>query len=127
MIPMPAASALTGILAFAVGFALSFVPFSADVKFKDALQSGSLEALRKSANALGSTAYQYEVTLDTALKQNNETEARLIIDALLARYPRDFMAWQVKSVLPSMTPEQRLEAQKRLLELDPFNNTLVTP
>jgi O-antigen ligase len=125
--PMPAASALLGIFAFAVGFALSFIPFSADMKFKDALQSNSLEALKGSVNRVGSTAYQFELTLDAALKQNNEPEAKMILEGLLARYPRDFMAWQVKSLLPSSTPEERLEAQKRLLELDPFNNTLVRP
>jgi hypothetical protein len=97
------------------------------MKFKDALQSNSLEALKGSVKRLGSTAYQYELTLDAALKQNNEQEAKLILEGLLDRYPRDFMAWQVKSLLPSATPEERLEAQRRLLELDPFNNTLVGP
>ena len=127
MTPMPAASALIGIFAFALGFTLSFIPFSADMKFKDALQSNSLEALKKSVDGLGSSAYQYELTLDSALKQNNEAEAKLIMEGLLARYPRDFMAWQVRALLPSMTPDQRLEAQRRLLELDPFNNTLARP
>ena len=125
--PMPAASALIGIFTFAIGFALSFVPFSADMKFKDALQSNSLEAMKKSINGLGSSAYQYELTLDSALKQNNEAEAKLLMEGLLTRYPRDFMAWQVKALLPSVPPEQRLEAQRRLLELDPFNNTLSRP
>lgn len=125
--PMPAASALIGIFTFALGFALSFVPFSADMKFKDALQSNSLEAMKKSVNGLGSSAYQYELTLDSALKQNNEAEAKLIMEGLLTRYPRDFMAWQVKALLPSVPPDQRLEAQRRLLELDPFNNTLSRP
>ena len=125
--PMPAASALIGIFTFAIGFALSFVPFSADMKFKDALQSNSLEAMKKSVNGLGSSAYQYELTLDSALKQNNEAEAKLLMEGLLTRYPRDFMAWQVKALLPSVPPDQRLEAQRRLLELDPFNNTLSRP
>jgi len=125
--PMPAASALIGIFAFALGFILSFIPFSADMKFKDALQSNSLEAMKESVDGLGSSAYQYELTLDSALKQNNEAEAKLIMEGLLARYPRDFMAWQVRALLPSMTPDQRLEAQRRLLELDPFNNTLARP
>jgi hypothetical protein len=65
--------------------------------------------------------------LDAALKQNNEQEAKTILEGLLARYPRDFMGWKVKSFLFSSTPEERLEAQKRLLELDPFNNTLSRP
>lgn len=124
---MPAASALIGIFTFAIGFALAFVPFSADMKFKDALQSNSLEAMKKSVNGLGSSAYQYELTLDSALKQNNEAEAKLLMEGLLTRYPRDFMAWQVKALLPSVPPDQRLEAQRRLLELDPFNNTLARP
>lgn len=125
--PMPAASALIGILTFALGFVLAFIPFSADAKFKDALQSNSLESMKKSVNGLGSTAYQYELALDSALKQNNEAEAVLLTEGLLARYPRDFMAWQVRALLPSVPTDQRLAAQRRLLELDPFNNTLIRP
>ena len=124
---MPASSALIGIFTFALGFSLSFVPFSADMKFKDALQSNSLEAMKKSVNGLGSSAYQYELALDSALKQNNEPEAMLLMEGLLARYPRDFMAWQVRALLPSVSPDQRLAAQQRLIELDPFNNTLIRP
>lgn len=125
--PMPAASALIGILTFTLGFVLAFIPFSADAKFKDALQSNSLESMKKSVNGLGSTAYQYELALDLALKQNNESEAVLLTEGLLARYPRDFMAWQVRALLPSVPTDQRLAAQRRLLELDPFNNTLNRP
>lgn len=125
--PMPAGAALIGIFAFALGLTLAFVPFSADMKFKDALQANSLELMKKSVNGLGSSAYQYELTLDSALKQNNEAEAKVLMEGLLARYPRDFMAWQVKALLPSVSPEDRLAAQRRLVELDPFNNTLIRP
>lgn len=124
---MPASSALIGIFAFALGFSLAFIPFVADVGFKKALQSNSLAAMKESVKGIGSTAYQHELTLDSALKQNNEAEAVEIMRDLLGRYPRDFMAWQVSAILPSIPPDEKLAAQKRLIELDPFNNTLIRP
>ena len=118
---LPALAALLGIAGFIVGFLLAFIPFNADAKFKDVMQTGSaLEQLNR-AKALGGTAFHMELALDSAIKASDQTLAAEITKELLRRYPRDFMAWRVKQVLTSSTPEERQFAYERLKEMDPYN------
>jgi O-antigen ligase len=118
---LPASAALLGILGFAAGFVLSFIPFNADGKFKDALQTQNIAEQFSKAQALGATSYHLELALDAAIKAGDEKLASEITRELLDRYPRDFMAWRVKQVLATSTREEREEAYLRLKELDPFN------
>jgi O-antigen ligase len=118
---LPASVALLGIAGFMVGLLLAFIPFNADAKFKNAIQVGSaLEQLNR-AKALGATAFHMELALDSAVKANDEALAAEITKELLSRYPRDFMAWRVKQILTSSTPEERKFAYERLKEMDPYN------
>lgn len=118
---LPASSALLGIAGFGVGFLLAFVPFNADSNFKDSLQGNDLVRQFESAKALGATAYHMELALDAAIKANNEVLAAEITGELTKRYPRDFMAWRVKQVLSTSTPDERNEAYEMLKAMDPFN------
>jgi len=118
---LPASVALLGIAGVGVGFLVAFVPFNADAKFKEALQSGNPVEQFTQAKALGATAYHMELALDAAIKANDEPLAAEIVDELLSRYPRDFMGWQVRQVLATVSPEERERAYARLQELDPFN------
>jgi O-antigen ligase len=122
---LPALAALSGILGFGVGFVLAFIPLNADAKFKNSLQSGVVRDQFVAAQALGTTAYHLELSLDSAIKAGDELLSKEVSDELLERYPRDFMAWRVRQVLTSSTPEQREDAYRRLRELDPFNTTTV--
>jgi O-antigen ligase len=118
---LPASVALMGIVGVGVGFLLAFIPFNADAKFKDALQSGNPADTLMRAKAVGATAYHMELALDAAIKANNEPLATEIVNELIDRYPRDFMGWQVRQVLSTGTPEDRERAYERLKEMDPFN------
>jgi O-antigen ligase len=118
---LPASVALLGIAGFVFGFFLSFIPFNADSNFRDAIQAGNPAEQLTKAKALGATAFHMELALDAAVKANNEALADQITEELLNRYPRDFMAWRVKQVLASSTPEERDEAYQRLKAMDPFN------
>ena len=118
---LSASVALLGILGAGVGFLLAFIPFNADAKFKDALQTGNPAEQFTQAKAVGATAYHMELALDAAIKANNEPLAEEIVDALLSRYPRDFMGWQVRQVLANASPAERERAYARLKQLDPFN------
>jgi O-antigen ligase len=118
---LPASLALLGILGACLGFLLAFFPFNADAKFKDALQTGNPIEQFAQAKAVGATAYHMELALDAAIKANNEPLVVEIVNELLIRYPRDFMGWQVRQVLPTASPEERESAYARLKELDPFN------
>jgi O-antigen ligase len=121
---LPASLALLGIVGVGVGFLLSFLPFNADAKFKDALQTGNPVDQFTRAKAIGATAYHMELALDTAIKASNEALVGEIVNELLARYPRDFMGWQIRQALASTSPEDRDRAYARLRELDPFNLTI---
>jgi O-antigen ligase len=118
---IPPSVALFGILGLGLGFLLAFIPFNADAKFKDALQTGNPAEQFTRAKAAGATAYHMELALDAAIKANNEPLAGEIVDELLSRYPRDFMGWQVRQVLASTSLEERERAYVRLRQLDPFN------
>ncbi len=118
---IPASAALIGIAGFAIGFILSFIPLKADADFKKALQSGDLIAQLDAASSLGATAFHMELVLDASIKANNEELARQVTDQIIDRYPRDFMAWQVKQVLVSSSPREREEAYRRLKAMDPYN------
>jgi O-antigen ligase len=118
---LPASVALLGMVGVGVGFILAFVPFNADARFKDALQTGNPVEQFTQSKALGATAYHMELALDAAIKANNEPLASEIVIELLDRYPRDFMGWQVRQILSSTTPEDRERAYERLKEMDPFN------
>jgi len=118
---LPASAVLTGFLGFGVGFTLAFIPMNADAKFKESLQSGVVQDQFTAAKALGATAFHMELALDSALKANDELLAVEITDELLERYPRDFMAWRVKQILPSSTPRESEFAYQQLKMMDPYN------
>jgi hypothetical protein len=118
---LPATAALLGIAGFIAGFFLSFIPFNADARFKDSLQTGNPAQQLAQSKALGATAYHMELALDAAIKANDEALASEITTEILNRYPRDFMAWRVKQVLAASTPSDREEAYEVLKSMDPFN------
>ena len=97
------------------------IPLRADSLFKDSLQTGSLDGLEKSAKSLGATAYHFELALDAALKREDEARAASLTTDLLERYPRDFMAWRVRQILPSTPQAERLKAFETLRSMDPYN------
>ena len=121
---MPALAALMGIGFFAIGFVLAFVPLSADANYKNASVSGSYEEIKASVNALGATAFHYQLALDWAIKNNSEVQAKEIAEGILERYPRDFMAWQVIQVLTSTSADKKQEALEMLQKMDPYNPEL---
>jgi hypothetical protein len=118
---MPALAALMGIGFFAIGFVLAFIPINADANYKEAAVSNSYDQITASVQALGATAYHYELALDWAIKNNNEVQAEELTKGLLERYPRDFMAWRVLQVLASTPVDKKIEAFEMLKKMDPYN------
>jgi O-antigen ligase len=118
---IPASAALIGIAGFVTGFIVAFIPLKADADFKKALQTGDLIAQLEAASSLGGTAFHMELVLDASIKANNEELARQVTDQIIDWYPRDFMAWQVKQVLVSSSPQEREDAYQRLKAMDPYN------
>ena len=118
---LPVIASLSSILSFAIGFSFAFIPYQADARIRDAQESGSLSSVFSASKSLGATAYHLELALDLAIQANDVGQAQAIMNELLVRYPRDFMAWRVKQTLATSTLTEREEAYRRLLELDPYN------
>ena len=123
---MPALAALMSVGFFAIGFVLAFIPFNADVKYKNASISGSYEQIEASVKQIGATAFHYQLALDWAIKNNNEVQAKKIAEGILERYPRDFMAWQVIQALTSTPADKKQEAFEVLKKMDPYNPAFQT-
>jgi len=122
---LPASASLLGILGFSLGFVLAFIPLKADADFKGTLQRGALDERFTASKALGATLFHLELTLDAAIRANDQRLTIEVMNELLQRNPRDFMAWQVKQILTSSTPEEREFAYQRLKRLDPYNPNIV--
>jgi O-antigen ligase len=118
---IPIAGLLSGALGVTLGFVLAFIPFNADARFKSALASGDLQQVAPKSQVLGATAFHMEFTLNLAIEAGDSQLATSLTDALIQKYPRDFMAWRVKQTLLSSSEEEREMAYKRLREMDPFN------
>lgn len=122
---LPLKAALLSIMGFIIGAALAFVPYQADVRFRDAQEAGSISEMARASKSLGSTAYHRELALDAAIQSNDVAQAREIVDDLIATFPRNFMAWRVQQVLVDSTPQEREAAFLSLKEFDPFNPEIV--
>ena len=103
------------------GFLLSFIPFSADMKYKSAIQTSQLDKMILATEANGSTLWHLSTILDKAVMNNFETQARDLDLRLIRDYPRDFYGWKVLYTLNSSSPEEKAHALRKLRELDPYN------
>ena len=70
---------------------------------------------------IGSTAFHNELALDTAGKNNFDTQARDLALQLVKNYPLDFMGWRAISLLKNSSQAERDSALKILRDLDPYN------
>ena len=116
--PMAGVLGFTGLIS---GFILSFIPFNADVKYKAASLSGDFLKVIDTTRMIGSTAFHNELALDTAGKNNFDTQARDLALQLVKNYPLDFMGWRAISLLKNSSQAERDSALKILRDLDPYN------
>jgi len=120
----PAGAGLLGLILLAIGFALAFVPFNADTKFKSALMSRDLTRMMQSNDVIGTSAFHIEMTLEAAARSNLIPQARDISSYLIMRFPLDFMGWKSRWYLANTSVSEKSEALAKMRELDPFNPDL---
>jgi len=107
-----------------IGFASALPPLAADAAYRAASNKGEFEGLYQAAKKIGSTQQHRELVLDLTMRNNLASEARLVADELVAKYPRNSFGWRVLSVAAASTPEERAAALQRTIALDPFNPEL---
>jgi len=117
---LPAASAITSIVFFSIAFALAFAPLKTDYDFRQSSSKGDLNGMMAASTQIPSSAFFMAQTVDIALRNNYAEQARTIDDALILKFPRDFYGWQLRRELSPLGTPQRLEAESKLKEIDPY-------
>ena len=113
--------------ALLIGFILAYIPQSADMKFKSAIQTRNLEKMIASTKVLGSTAWHLNQVINSAITSGYPNLAIPLDQDLRTKYPRDFYGWKVLYLLPSSSPAEKAEALSMLKKLDPFNPDIKGP
>jgi len=121
---LPASSGALAILFGVLGFALAYIPFNADAKFKSATIKADLNLLMKSVELPGASAWHLSQVLNSAVSNNFSEQAKVLDNRMLETYPRDVYGWKILYYSISSTPEEKAIAVKKLHELDPFNPDL---
>ena len=112
---------LVGALGAAVGFGLAISPFVADSNWRSSLGSGSLPTVQAAALKAPSDAYRI-VNIAVLFEQNKFTAQAAELARQAAKYnPNYFDAWRVLANISETTPEEKAEAKKNMIRLDPLN------
>ena len=104
-----------------IGFVLAYIPQSADMKFKSAIQTRNLDKMIASTKVIGSTAWHLNQVINAAITSGYPNQAISLDRDLRTKYPRDFYGWKVLYLLPSSSPTEKAEALAMLKKLDPYN------
>ena len=113
---------LVGALGAAVGFGLAISPFVADSNWRSSLGSGSLPTVQAAALKAPSDAYRI-VNIAVLFEQNKFTAQAAELARQAAKYnPNYFDAWRVLANISETTPEEKAEAKKNMIRLDPLND-----
>ena len=112
---------LVGALGAAVGFGLAISPFVADSNWRSSLGSGSLPTVQAAALKAPSDAYRI-VNIAVLFEQNKFTAQAAELAREATKYnPNYFDAWRVLANISETTPEEKAEAKKNMIRLDPRN------
>jgi hypothetical protein len=118
---------LIGGLGMVVGLIIACPPISADSKFKSALSGGQLAVVETSLTS------SYLTPLDTyrflsavqILEQNKAFDVAYKYSKKAIEYnPENFDAWKIFYLLENSTPEEKVQARQKMIELDPLNKEL---
>lgn len=109
--------------AFGLGLLLAVLPFSADLSFRSARNTGSAQELIQASNSTGATLFHKEVALDLIAQsgESGQSVAQDFAQEIVKEYPRSFYAWTVLYGLRNSDEATRATALSRLRALDPFN------
>jgi hypothetical protein len=117
-------NSLIAISGFMLGLLLAIPPIRADMAFRAAQTSGSLDEMRAAALSMGGTAWHLNLSLDLAIKNKYEQFASETAETLVSKYPRDFFGWRVIQTSPLTSPARSDEAARVVRSLDPFNDSI---
>jgi hypothetical protein len=117
---VPPLTAIFSVLGLGIGFALAYIPFSTDIEFRKAFNSGDVSKMFTVVQKTGSNAFHVGKTLESALKTGDLNLIDNVSSFYVAKYPREIFAWDVRSRLSNLTNQQREFAVNQIKEIDPF-------
>jgi hypothetical protein len=121
---LSAPKALLVLLFALLGFMLNLLPLRADMSFRSALKTGSIDQALHASELIGATSWHATMVLDSAVKENNADVAKRVISRMTTKYPREFYGWRILAISTFATIEERDRAIRELRKLDPFNPML---
>ena len=107
------------VLGLLVGSVITIPAFSADINFRSALQSGSVNELVSAANAYPMDSVRSLQAVDILAGNNRMNEANTLLDNILVNTPKFYNGWILKYKLSQLNSPERELAGKKLLELNP--------
>lgn len=126
-VAIPAGSAIGVFIGGVIGFGLASPPMFADANYRKAEMSRDFEQMKRASKSLGATAFHQELVVEAALRSNATEPAVSMATEIISKFPRDFYAWRILALTSPVGSSQRLQAVRKLRELDPFNRELPAP
>ena len=111
-------------LSGAIGFILAFPAFNSDYQYRNALAASQAPAVQKALESSFMTPTNSRFLAEAAgLFENSKIPELAHKYALegVAHNPDYFDAWRTLYAISSTTPEEKAEAKKNLIRLDPLN------
>ena len=107
-----------------IGAIIGMPPLLASIKYRSALESNNLTNVSQTETIFPQSANR-TVLAATILDQNKwDSDALLVTQKAVARYPDFFEGWKLLSTLKNATPAQVAEAKLQMKRLDPHNPDL---
>jgi O-antigen ligase len=112
---------LTSVLGLAIGLAISFPPFIADSTWRSAMKSGSIEKVQKAASQWPLDSYRL-ANVAILFEQNKFPQQAYDTTKKLNIYnPEYFDGWKLLAGISRPTTQEKSDATKKMLQLDPRN------
>jgi O-antigen ligase len=108
----------------AIGFALAFPAFNSDYQYRKALSSSQAPVVQKALEPTYLTPTNPRFLLEAAGLFSNSNFPDLALKYAIEsknHNPDYFDAWRILYSLPNSSPEDKTEAKKNLVRLDPLN------
>jgi hypothetical protein len=114
-----ASSSLSGAVLMLIGFTLAFLPFQADIKARQAFNSGDLAKMLALSSNPSLSSFFLTQAAQIAVNNNFPNESKTLSDILISRYPRNFYAWTLRLQSSAYSLAEQSAAKTRIKELDP--------
>lgn len=116
----------SSILFALIGFLIVFPLFKSDILLKQGIRERNANIIMKALISYPESSTKYNVFVQELFKSNLLPQALEIGRAAASFNPNAVSAWAIIFVNPQAPMEERLEAKKQILRLDPLNTEVLS-